>query len=165
MSRQIVAIILVQVDITTNTLRSYTEYWEVKTMALFCNNGNRDCVGLATAVSVIVGITAAFLRITAIITVAPAFLWVLFGIAVIYLAVLLATAPAMRTNSRCVQRTLSALLVGILGTLLLSIVLLAVAFAATSVVGAIVVGLLLLTFSLTVTTTACLILCLVRANN
>ena len=61
-------------------------------MANFYCESKRDCVGLAAAVSVILGIIASFLRITAVITVTPAFLWVTFGIAVVYLAVLLAVA-------------------------------------------------------------------------
>ena len=133
-------------------------------MALFCCESKRDCVGPAVAVSIILGIIAAFLRITATITVTPAFLWVTFGIAIAYLAVLLATASDRRATI-CTAAALPAVLIGILGTVLLSVILLAVTFAATSIVGAILVGLLVLTFSLMLTATACLILCLTRANN
>ena len=135
-------------------------------MALFCCESKRDCVGLAAAVSVVLGIIAAFLQITAVITVAPVFLWVAFGIAVVYLAVLLATVPNLRASAcGCAGTPLTAVLAGILGTILLSVILLAIAFVATSIIGAILVGLLVLAFSLTVTATACLIQCLTRTNN
>ena len=131
-------------------------------MALFRCEGNQDCVGLGIIASVIIGVIAAFLRITAVITVTPAFLWVLFGIAVVYLAVLLAATWLRQPANPCVSArvTLSVLLAGILGTILLSVILLAISFVATSVVGAILVGLLLLFFSLTVTASACLVKCL-----
>ena len=135
-------------------------------MALFCCVSKRDCVGLAAAVSVVLGIIAAFLQITAVITVTPVFLWVTFGIAVVYLAVLLATIPNLRASAcSCADTPLTAVLAGILGTILLSVILLAITFVATSIIGAILVGLLVLAFSLTVTATACLIQCLTRTNN
>ena len=128
-------------------------------MALFCCESKRDCVGLAAAVSVVLGIIAAFLQITAVITVTPVFLWVTFGIAVVYLPNLRASACS------CADTPLTAVLAGILGTILLSVILLAITFVATSIIGAILVGLLVLAFSLTVTATACLIQCLTRTNN
>ncbi len=130
-----------------------------------CNCRN-NCTSIAVVVSIIIGIITAFLRITGVITVTPAFLWVVFGIAVVYLAVVLATTAVIErecTND-CVCPTLSVLLIGILGTILLSVVLLAISFVATSIVGAIVTGLLLLFFSLTVGATACLARCLAKCN-
>lgn len=128
-------------------------------MACFSCNGRADCVGIGVVASVIIGVIAALLRITAVITVTPAFLWVVFGIAVGYLAVLLAAAVLRRpAEQNCSARlALSALLTGILGTALLSVVLLAISFVATSILGAILVGLLLLFFSLIITATACLV--------
>lgn len=136
-------------------------------MSIFCNDNRRGCTTIAIIASVIIGIVAAFLRITAVITVTPAFLWVVFGIAVAYLAVLLGTMAITRRSGyrSCLCTTLAVLLAGILGTILFSILLLAITFAATSIIGAIIVGLLLLSFSLIISTTACLVLCLANCND
>ena len=126
-----------------------------------------DCSFLAIAASVIVGIVTTLLTITAVITVTPAFLWVLLGIAVVYLGVnLIASATLRCCRSRdCVQTPLSLILIGILGTILTAIILLGVTFPATSVLGAIVTGALLLFFSLFITATACLVRCLAGTDN
>lgn len=132
-----------------------------------CDCKNRfDCTLFAIVASVIIGIITAFLTITAVITVTPAFLWVLFGIAVGFLAVLLLAAPRIQRsdNDLCVCSAVPAFLAGILGTVLLSVVLLAITFAATSIIGAIITGLLLLFFSLTITSAACLVKCLLNCN-
>lgn len=133
-----------------------------------CNcNCNNNCTAVAIISSLIIGIITAFLRITAVITVTPAFLWVVFGIAVVYLAVTLLTSSFVRDDSSsqgCICSSLSVALIGILGTILLSVILLAVEFAATSIIGAIITGALLLFFSLAVSSTACLIKCIVRCN-
>lgn len=123
-----------------------------------CNNG---CTVLAVIASLIIGIITAFLTITAAITVTPAFLWVTLGIAVVYLAVVLITSALVRGYDvrRCICDVLPALLLGILGTALVSVILLAITFAATSVVGAIITGALLFFLSLTISETACLTLC------
>lgn len=121
----------------------------------------RDCVIIGLILSAIVGVLTAFLQITGVITVSVPFLWVAFGIAVVYLAVLAAaTTLTRRTDGGgCVCRALNTLLVAILGTILLAVVLLAVGITATSVVSAILVGLLLFFLALTFTGTACLIRC------
>ena len=126
-----------------------------------CNLGSQ-CSLLAIGASAIVGIIATLLTITAIITVTPAFLWVLLGIAVVYLAVNFAVAASFKCRRlcNCIETPLSLVLAGILGTILLSIVLLAITFPATSVLGAIIVGVLLFFFSLLITSTVCLIKCL-----
>ena len=127
-------------------------------MALFNNCGCRsDCVGISVVASIIVGIIAAFLRITGAITVTAAFLWVALGVAVVYLAVLLLATALRRRNTCCTP--LSAVLIGILGTILFAVILLAITFAATSVAGAVITGLLLAFSSLIFTATACLIRC------
>ncbi|MBR5201682.1 MAG: hypothetical protein IKW45_00295 [Clostridia bacterium] len=130
-----------------------------------CNCRN-NCTSVAVVSSIIIGIITAFLRITGVITVTPAFLWVVFGIAVVYLAIVLITTAVKEREhtSECVCSTLSALLIGILGTVLLSVVLLAITFVTTSVVGAIITGLLLLFFSLTIGATACLAKCIAKCN-
>ena len=126
-----------------------------------------DCVGLAVVVSIIIGVIAAFLRITAVITLTPAFLWVTLGVAVVYLAVLLLTSSQICACGirKCVCSALQALLIAILGTVLLSVVLLGVEFAATSVTGAVLTGLLIAFFSFVMGTTACLIRCILGCSD
>lgn len=127
-------------------------------------NGRYNCVDIAVFASVIIGIIAGVLTFTAVITATPAFLWVVFGVAIGYLAVLLFSASRLRTSLRCGYTALVAVLVGILGTLLFSVILLAISFAATSVLGAMFTGLLLGFFTLTVTATVCLIKRIVLCN-
>ena len=126
--------------------------------------GKLSCILPAVVVSIIVGIITAFLRFMAVITVTPAFLWVLFGIAVVSLFVLpLALSVIRNANVHgCVCSVLTALLTGLVGTILLAIVLLGIAFSATSVIGAVITGALLAFFTLAVTSTACLAKCAAR---
>lgn len=130
-------------------------------MANFSCGCKTDCVVRALIVSAIIGVLTAFLQITAVITVTPAFLWVALGIAVVYLGVLtLATARARYAEQRCgCCRALNSVLAGILGTALFAVVLLAVGIVVTSVVSAILVGLLLFFLALILTGTACLVRC------
>lgn len=119
------------------------------------------CTTLALIASVIVGVVTAFLQITGVILATPVFLWVALGVAVGYLAIqTLAAALASRRETAGCCRQLGTVLVGILGTILLSVVLLAVGIVATSILSAILVGLLLFFLALTVTGTACYIRCL-----
>lgn len=128
-----------------------------------CQNG---CTVLAVIASSVIGIITAFLTITAAITVTPVFLWVLFGIAVVYLAIALITSYTVRCSAirSCVCTILPVLLTGILGTVLAAVILLAFSFVATSIIGAIITGALLFFFSLTLTTTACLTSCAAGCN-
>ncbi|MBE5922231.1 MAG: hypothetical protein E7269_05710 [Lachnospiraceae bacterium] len=126
---------------------------------------NFSCTGIAIVASLILGIISAFLQITAAITVTTPFLWVVFGIAVVYLAVTLIAASLTQRTTSCRCSTLNAVLIGILGTILFAVILLAIEFAATSIIGAIITGTLLFFFSLMITTTACLVKCLVNCNN
>lgn len=116
-----------------------------------------NCTAAAVIVSVIVGVLAAFLQITGVITVTPVFLWVVFGIAVGYLAVFI-LGPSLYGRGEpgiCTCIALNAVLVGILGTILFALVLLAVGIVATSVVSAILVGVTLFFFALIISATAC----------
>lgn len=128
------------------------------------NNCNFKCSCTAAAfiASAIIGVITAFLQITAVITVTPVFLWVVFGIAVGYLGILVASVALARRRELCgsVCRILSTVLAGILGSILLAGILLAVGIIATSTVSAILVGLLLFFFALALTGTACLVKCL-----
>ena len=132
-------------------------------MSNFCCDCKSNCTVLSIVASLVIGIITAFLTITAAITVTPAFLWVVLGVAVVYLAILLFTRG--RDNRVCACSILPVLLAGILGTILLAIVLLGVTFAATSVIGAIITGLLLAFLSLIFTTTACLVTCEAGCDN
>ena len=130
-------------------------------MSIFCCESKCRCVLGAIVASVIIGIVAAFLQLTAVISVTPAFLWVLLGVGGVYLAILVGAA-ALGGENRCACRcsTLSTLITGILGTVLFSVVLLGIEFAATSIIGAILVGLLLASFAIVITASACYVKCL-----
>ena len=119
-----------------------------------------SCSTIAVIAGVILGVLAAFLQITAVITVTPAFLWVALGIAVVYLAILLASAAFTKSCNVCRCGVLNVLLAGILGTILFAVILLAVGIVATSVVSAILVGLLVLFLTLTLAASACFVRCL-----
>ena len=135
-------------------------------MSTSCGCCKTNCTVLVVVASLVIGIITAFLRITATITLTPAFLWVLLGIAVVYLAVIL-LAGAIFGKECCegLCSIITALLAGILGTVLLSIILLAIEFVATSVIGAIFAGALLFFFFLAVTSTACLVRCFFNCND
>ena len=125
-----------------------------------------SCAVISAVASAVLGIITALLTITAAITVTPAFLWTLFGIAVGYLAVTLAstlTAPCCERR-RCLCARSGLFLTGALGTILTSVILLGITFAATSFIGAIITGLLIFFFSLLVTSTSCIIRCLACAE-
>lgn len=138
-------------------------------MSLFnCNcERNNTCTAAAVVASIIVGIITAFLQITGVITVTTAFLWVVLGVSVVYLAVLLITAAINGESHvlRCLCTALNALLIGILGSALVAVILLATGIVATSIVSAILVGLLLLFAALILTSTACLIRCLFNCRD
>ena len=133
----------------------------------FCSCENR-CSGATFAVvaGALLGVVAAFLRITGVIIETPAFLWVSLGIAVVYLFGLLLASPFIsRAHScRCLCTVIYALLAGVLGAALIATILLAVTFAATSVVGAIFLGLLVFFLTLTLAATALLVRCIINCD-
>ena len=128
-------------------------------MSMCCCETKCRCILLSLVAGVILGVVAAFLQITGMITVTPAFLWVVLGIAVVYLAVfVIAGALQSRQGAgECFCDTLDTVLAGILGSALFAVVLLAVGITATSVVSAILVGLLVFFLALTLTATACFV--------
>lgn len=130
---------------------------EVKYMPLCNCNCRCSCTAAALIVSAILGVLAAFLQITGVITVTTAFLWVALGIAVVYLGVQVLAAALAGCTERNICRcsALNALLAGLLGTALLALILLAVGIVATSVVSAILVGLLVFFLFLGLISTAC----------
>ena len=105
--------------------------------------------------SIAVGIIAAILQFTAVITIAPVFYWVVFGIAVAFLAITFLVSGRVCYSGVCLSLTFSALLIAALGTIATALILLGVGFAATSVIGAIFVGILLAFFSFLLTNVAC----------
>ncbi len=126
-----------------------------------------SCTLVAVIFSVIIGVVTALLCITAAITVTPAFLWVLFGIAIVYLLAVFVTLGVGDDISvrNCICRNLFAFVLGALGTIFTSIILLAITFAATSFIGAIIAGGLLFFFSLMVISIGCLVRCLSQCYN
>ena len=129
-----------------------------------CCKARYNCLDVSVLASIVIGIIAGVLRFTAVITVTPAFLWVLFGVAIVYLAIILYTATRRNNPFLCAYNNLIAVLIGILGTTLFSVVLLGITFVATSVLGAIITGLLIGFFALIVTATVCLIKRIVVCN-
>lgn len=124
-----------------------------------------DCSVLAIVASIIIGIIAGILKYFAVITISDTFFWVTLGVAVVYLAIILVISASGGTKDKmCINRLITVLLTGILGTILTSLILLGVGFAATSVLGAIVNGGLLFFFALMFTTIACIIKCIVKSN-
>ncbi len=125
-----------------------------------CRKNNRnECLIIAIAGSVVVGIVTAILSATGIITLTPAFLWVVFGIAVGYLATVYIASSLRRFDTPYSARSLIAtFIVGVLGTILISLVLLGVTLVAGSAILAVLAGLLLLFFSLIITSVACIVL-------
>ena len=123
------------------------------------------CVITAIILSVIVGVVTAFLQVTGTITVTTAFLWVVFGIAVGLLAIALLAFSFMRGEAhRCICSVITALIIGILGTILFSLVLLGIGIVATSVLTAIFTGLILFFFWLAITATACAVRIIAGCN-
>ncbi len=118
----------------------------------------RLCPLVAIVASIVIGVITTALTFMATITVTPAFLWVLFGIAVVYL--ILSPILVRSSNTRgCARSSVPALLTGLLGTILTSVILLGITFAATSFLGALITGALLGFFTLIVTSTACITKC------
>lgn len=132
-------------------------------MSLFncsCNcNCRCNCTVAAIILSAIIGVITTILQITAVITVAPAFLFVAFGIAVLYLGIVTVAGAlaGQREGRSCICNALNTLLAGILGTIALAAVLAVVGIVATSILSAVLVGALLFFLSLTFLATVCLI--------
>ena len=124
-------------------------------------NTRVDCAFLSIAAAIIVGIVAAIAQFTAIVTFSTVFYIVAFGVAVLFLAILLALVPVLYRVScqSCCNFNIKLTTAGILGSIVTSIILLAVGFAATSGLGAVFIGLLAAFFTLTVTSVLCTVNC------
>ena len=124
-----------------------------------------NCTGIAFITSLILGIIAAFLQITAVIAIPPILLGSAIIVALVFLLVILIAVSLTQTSCRALCSVVSVLLLGILGSILFAAILLIIDIAATSVIGAILVGLLVFSFSLFILTTACLIKCIANCND
>ena len=113
-----------------------------------------DCTIISVMASIIVGIVTAIFRYTAIITITPVFLWVIFGIAAGFLLLAFVRPRTCCANS-CKRIPLLLAVIGALVTVLAAVILLAITFAATSVLGAIIGGIAVGAFALTLTAGAC----------
>lgn len=134
-------------------------------MKKFSCGCNYDCTGISFVASIIIGIITAMLRYTSAITLTSAFLWVVFGIAVVYFALVLGICALFDlSGGNCACNSVPGIVWGALGTILASVILLAIEFVATSVVGVIITGALLFFVSLLFTSIACLIKCLANCN-
>ena len=125
-----------------------------------CNCSCRcRCSLTALIASLLLGVIAAFLRITGVLNLTAAFLGAAFIIAVVYLAVLILSMALLgkREACACLCTNLRALLAGVLGTILFALVLLLIDVAAASVIGAILAGVLIFFFTLMFAGAACLI--------
>ncbi len=124
-------------------------------------NCRSNCIGITAAASILIGVIVGLLRFMAVITVAPALLWIAFGTAIVYLAItFIASASAYCQSVKiCICSALPALLTGVIGTIITSIILLVVEFAATSIIGAVITGILALFFTLTVGSIVCATKC------
>ena len=120
------------------------------------------CSLTALIASLLLGVIAAFLRITGVLNLTTSFLWAAFIIAVVYLAALIlpVAVAGKREACACLCTNLRAIIAGALGTILLALVLLLIDVAAASVIGAILAGVLIFFFALLFAGTACLIKCL-----
>ena len=128
-----------------------------------CNCGCRcRCSLTALIASLLLGVIAAFLRITGVLNLTTTFLWAAFIVAVVYLATLILSMSVMckREARDCLCTNLRALLAGALGTVLFALVLLLIDVTATSVIGAILAGVLIFFFTLLLAGSACLVRCL-----
>ena len=126
-----------------------------------------NCTGIAIVASLILGIIAAFLQITAVLTLTPILLASVIIIALVYLAVTLIAISLTQNSTACrtLCSVLSVLLFGILASVLFATILLIIVVPTTSVIGAILVGLLVFSFSLILLSTACLIKCFARCDD
>lgn len=123
-----------------------------------CSNRN-DCLILAVAASILIGVVTAILSATEIVTLTPAFLWAVLGVAVVYLLVAFVASSLRRFDTPYSSKDLiTTFIIGVLGTILFSLILLGVTIATASPAGVIFSGLLLTAFSLIITSISCLVI-------
>ena len=125
-----------------------------------------SCTLIAVIASIIIGVVTAFLTTTTAIAITTTLLYIALGVSAFYLAVALFTAPFVRSECmrKCVCNALTALIWGILGTVLTAIILLVFDIATGSILGAIITGAFATFVALTFTATACYVKCIVGCN-
>ena len=125
------------------------------------------CGLTALIASLLLGVIAAFLRITGVLNLSTTFLWAAFIVAVVYLATLILSmaVAGKREACACLCTNLRALLAGALGTILFALVLLLIDGAAASVIGAILLGVLVFFLTLMFGGAGCLIRCLANCRD
>ena len=133
-------------------------------MGLFNCNCKASCTGLGVLASLAVGVVTLILTITGRIAISALFAQVGFVVAFVFLLLTFLVALYLSDcnikKDCCVCRGLSALHLGVFGTVISSLVLLGIEFAATSFVGAFVYGVFAFFFVLIVTSAICLTRCL-----
>lgn len=138
---------------------------EVKNMKKIGCSCDYDCSGISLVASIIIGIIAGMLRYTGTITITSSFLWVVFGIGIVYFALILGISAFFDlSGGSCACNSVPGIVIGALGTILSSLILLGIEFAVTSVVGVIITGAMFFFVSLLFTLIACLIRCLANCE-
>ena len=133
-------------------------------MGLFNCSCKTSCTGLGVLASLVAGVVTLILTITGRIAISTLFAQVGFVVAFIFLLLTILVSLYLSDCSLkegcCICRGLSALHLGIFGTVITSLALLGIGFAATSFVGAFVYGAFAFFFVLIVTSAICLTRCL-----
>ena len=126
-----------------------------------------NCTGIAIITSLILGIIAAFLQITAVISIPVVLLQSVIIIALVFLLITLIAVSLTQATTSCRTQCsiLPILSLGILGSIFFAIILLIIDVTTASVIGSILVGLLVFSFSLLLFTTVCLIKSIARCND
>lgn len=124
------------------------------------------CNAASLVASLILGIIAAFLRITGTITLPAVLLWAALGVAAVYLPVLLLTMAILGGSERCpcLCVNLKTLVLSALGVILLGLILLLIEFATTSIIGAILTGLFVFALIALFAGTACQVRCVANCR-
>ena len=128
-------------------------------MNICCCKTKCDCTFIAVIAAVVAGIIAAFLNFSATIAIPQYVLWIFFGVALIFLAATLLTAPlaCRRETDICLCSSLTAFFTGVFGTVLAALVLILADLAATGLLASLITGLLAAAFVLTITSAACIV--------
>ena len=118
-----------------------------------------DCTLFAVIASVIAGIVATFLTFSGTLVIPQFVLWILFGVALGFLGLSLVVSPFIckKESGFCLCTSLIAFFAGILGTVLFSLVLVLIDIAAGGILASVITGLLFGLFTLTITSTACIV--------
>ena len=123
------------------------------------NNECTPCCGTISIIaSIIIGILTLIFSAIGTIFITKTFSWVLFTIAIVYLAVLFITSHMTRKTG-CICFNSGKLLTGILGTILFSAIIMVLNFVEFTYMGALIPSLAIFFFSLMITQTACIVKC------